>query len=37
MNEIKLDRIDLHLLVTFDVLMTEQNVTRAADQLHKTP
>lgn len=37
MNEIKLDRIDLNLLVTFDVLMTERNVTRAADKLHKTP
>jgi DNA-binding transcriptional LysR family regulator len=37
MNEIKLDRIDLNLLVTFDVLMTERNVTRVADKLHKTP
>ena len=37
MNEIKLDRIDLNLLVTFDVLMSERNVTRAADKLHKTP
>ncbi len=37
MKEIKLDRIDLNLLVTFDVLMTERNVTRAADKLFKTP
>ena len=37
MNEIKLDRIDLNLLVTFDVLMTERNLTRVADKLHKTP
>lgn len=37
MNEIKLDRIDLNLLVMFDVLMTERNVTRVADKLHKTP
>lgn len=37
MNEIKLDRIDLNLLVTFDVLMSERSVTRVADKLHKTP
>ncbi|MES2845059.1 MAG: LysR family transcriptional regulator [Pseudomonadota bacterium] len=37
MNETKLDRVDLNLLVTFDVLMTERNVTRTADKLHKTP
>lgn len=37
MNEIKLDRIDLNLLVTFDELMTERNLTRVADKLNKTP
>ncbi|MCT8328877.1 LysR family transcriptional regulator [Albidovulum sediminis] len=37
MNEIELDRIDLNLLVTFDVLMSERSVTRAADKLHRTP
>ena len=33
MNEIRLDRIDLNLLVTFDVLMSERSVTRVADKL----
>jgi DNA-binding transcriptional LysR family regulator len=37
MNEVKLDRIDLNLLVTFDVLMNERNLTRSADKLNKTP
>jgi DNA-binding transcriptional LysR family regulator len=37
MNAFELDRIDLNLLVTFDALMTERNVTRVADKLHKTP
>lgn len=37
MNEIKLDRIDLNLMVTVDVLMSERSVTRVAGKLHKTP
>lgn len=37
MNEINLNRIDLNLLVTFEALMTERSVTRAADRLGKTP
>ena len=32
----RLDNFDLNLLVAFDVLMQEQNVTRAADRLHVT-
>ena len=36
MNEIDLRRIDLNLLVTFDMLMTERNVTRAAARLART-
>src|SRR3569832_760983 len=33
MNEIDLRRFDLNLLVVFEVLMFERNVTRAADRL----
>ena len=36
MKEIDLRRIDLNLLVTFDVLMSERNVTRAAERLART-
>ena len=36
MNKIDLRRIDLNLLVVFDVLMAERNVTRAADRLGRT-
>jgi len=36
MNEIDLRRLDLNLLVTFDVLMAEGSVTRAAQQLGRT-
>ncbi|MFN0306188.1 MAG: LysR family transcriptional regulator [Burkholderiales bacterium] len=36
MNKIDLSRLDLNLLVTFEVLMTEGNVTRAATRLGRT-
>lgn len=36
MNEIDLGYIDLNLLVTFEVLMRERNVTRAAEELGRT-
>lgn len=36
MNEVDLRRIDLNLLVVFDVLMAERSVTRAAARLHRT-
>lgn len=36
MNEIDLRRIDLNLLVVFDVLMAERSVTRAADRLSRS-
>ena len=36
MHEIDLHRLDLNLLVAFDVLMTERNVTRAAARLART-
>jgi len=36
MNEIDLARLDLNLLVTFEVLMTEGSVTRAAIRLGRT-
>src|SRR5450432_2849837 len=36
MNKIDLRRFDLNLLVVFEVLMIEQNVTRAADRLGRT-
>jgi LysR family transcriptional activator of mexEF-oprN operon len=36
MNEIDLRRLDLNLLVTFDVLMAERHVTRAAQRLGRT-
>lgn len=36
MNKIDLGRIDLNLLVTFEVLMRERNVTRAAEELGRT-
>ncbi len=36
MNEIDLSRLDLNLLVTFEVLMTEGNVTHAAARLGRT-
>jgi DNA-binding transcriptional LysR family regulator len=37
MKEIHLHRIDLNLLVVFEVLMDEQSVTLAAHRLFKTP
>jgi DNA-binding transcriptional LysR family regulator len=37
MNGVELGRLDLNLLVTFEVLMTEQSVTRAAARLSRTP
>jgi DNA-binding transcriptional LysR family regulator len=37
MNEIQLSRIDLNLLVLFDVLLRECHVGRAASRLHLTP
>ena len=37
MNDIELGRLDLNLLVTFEVLMTEGSVTRAATRLRRTP
>jgi DNA-binding transcriptional LysR family regulator len=37
MNDIQLARIDLNLLVTFEVLMSEGSVTRAAARLSRTP
>ena len=36
MNEIDLTQVDLNLLVTFEVLMTECSVTRAATRLGRT-
>ena len=36
MNEINLAHLDLNLLVTFEVLMTERSVTRAADRVART-
>lgn len=36
MNKIDLSRVDLNLLLTFDVLMRERSVTRAAKVLHRT-
>src|ERR1700710_2656493 len=36
MNEIDLRRFDLNLLVVFEVLMAERNVTRAAERLGRT-
>ena len=36
MQEIDLRKVDLNLLVTFDVLMDERNVTRAAERLGRT-
>jgi DNA-binding transcriptional LysR family regulator len=36
MNEINLAHLDLNLLVTFEVLMTEGSVTRAAERLSRT-
>jgi DNA-binding transcriptional LysR family regulator len=36
MNEIDLRRFDLNLLVVFEVLMVERNVTRAAERLGRT-
>ncbi|SMX32736.1 Nodulation protein D 2 [Maliponia aquimaris] len=37
MSEIQLHRLDLNLLVTFEVLMDEGSVARAAEKLGKTP
>ncbi|MBM3524715.1 MAG: LysR family transcriptional regulator [Alphaproteobacteria bacterium] len=37
MNDIELGRLDLNLLVTFEVLMAEGSVTRAAARLGRTP
>jgi LysR family transcriptional activator of mexEF-oprN operon len=36
MNQIDLRHFDINLLVVFDVLMTERNVTRAAERLGRT-
>lgn len=36
MNEIDLRRVDLNLLVTFEMLMAERSVTRAAERLART-
>jgi LysR family transcriptional activator of mexEF-oprN operon len=36
MNEIDLRRFDLNLMVVFEVLMAERNVTRAAERLGRT-
>src|SRR4051795_3712636 len=36
MNEIDLRRFDLNLLIIFEVLMTERNVSRAAERLGRT-
>ncbi|MFK7967360.1 MAG: LysR family transcriptional regulator [Burkholderiaceae bacterium] len=36
MHEIDLRRVDLNLLLIFDALMTEQNVTRAAERVGRT-
>jgi DNA-binding transcriptional LysR family regulator len=36
MNEINLAHLDLNLLVTFEVLMTEASVTRTAERLSRT-
>ena len=36
MHDIDLRRLDLNLLVTFEVLMTERSVTRAAARLNRT-
>ena len=36
MHEIDLMRLDLNLLVTFEVLMTEGSVTRAAQRLGRS-
>src|SRR3981189_3239963 len=36
MNKIDLRRFDLNLLVVFEVLMTERNVTRSAERLGRT-
>jgi LysR family transcriptional activator of mexEF-oprN operon len=37
LNQVQLHRLDLNLLVVFEVLMDERSVTRAADRLGKTP
>ncbi len=37
MSDIQLHRLDLNLLVTFEVLMDEGSVAKAADRLGKTP
>ncbi|NEI67863.1 LysR family transcriptional regulator, partial [Rhizobium leguminosarum] len=36
MAEFSLNQLDLNLLRTFDVLMRERSVTRAADRLGRT-
>ena len=36
MSEINLGHLDLNLLVTFEALMKEGNVTRAAEKLGRT-
>ncbi|MGL4767288.1 MAG: LysR family transcriptional regulator [Formosimonas sp.] len=36
MNKINLNRVDLNLLITFDVLMQERSVSRAAERLGRT-
>jgi DNA-binding transcriptional LysR family regulator len=37
LNEIELSRVDLNLLVLFDVVITERHVGRAAARLHVSP
>ncbi|NNL35327.1 MAG: LysR family transcriptional regulator [Silicimonas sp.] len=37
MNDIQLHRLDLNLLVTFEALMSEGSVAKAAERLNKTP
>ncbi len=37
MNDIQLSRLDLNLLVTFEALMAEGSVAKAAERLNKTP
>lgn len=37
LKQVHLHRLDLNLLVVFEVLMDERSVTRAADKLGKTP
>lgn len=36
-HAVNFHRLDLNLLVTLDVLLTEQSITRAAQRLHRSP